>query len=223
MNIVLGIISIIATFSIVVCMEKMFKKEGLYVWISIATIMANILVCKSIDILGLTASLGNVMFASIFLATDILSEKYDVKDSRKAVMLAIVSQIIFILATTLAVSYIPSETDLSHESMKTLFSINARVSISSIVMFGASNMLDIYLFEKLKKKFPKQLWLRNNVSTIISNCLENYFFVFFAFVGIYDYSTILSIATTTSILEIIIAICDTPFMYIAKINYRKDM
>ena len=90
MNIVLGIISIIATFSIVVCMEKMFKKEGLYVWISIATIMANILVCKSIDILGLTASLGNVMFASIFLATDILSEKYDVKDSRKAVILAIV-------------------------------------------------------------------------------------------------------------------------------------
>lgn len=216
MNIVLGIISIIATFSIVVCMEKMFKKEGLYVWISIATIMANILVCKSIDILGLTASLGNVMFASIFLATDILSEKYEVKDSRKAVMLAIASQIIFILATTLAVSYIPGETDLSNESMKTLFSINARVSISSIVMFGASNMLDIYLFEKLKKKFPKQLWLRNNVSTIISNCLENYFFVFFAFVGIYDYSTILSIATTTSILEIIIAICDTPFMYIAK-------
>lgn len=216
MNIVLGIISIIATFSIVVCMEKMFKKEGLYVWISIATIMANILVCKSIDILGLTASLGNVMFASIFLATDILSEKYDVKDSRKAVMLAITSQIIFILSTTLAVSYIPSEADLSNESMKTLFSINARVSISSIVMFGASNMLDIYLFEKLKKKFPKQLWLRNNVSTIISNCLENYFFVFFAFVGIYDYSTILSIATTTSILEIIIAICDTPFMYIAK-------
>lgn len=216
MNIVLGIISIIATFSIVVCMEKMFKKEGLYVWISIATITANILVCKSIDILGLTASLGNVMFASIFLATDILSEKYDVKDSRKAVMLAIASQIIFILATTIAVSYIPSETDLSNESMKTLFSINARVSISSIVMFGASNMLDIYLFEKIKKKFPKQLWLRNNVSTIISNCLENYFFVFFAFVGIYDYSTILSIATTTSILEIIIAICDTPFMYIAK-------
>ena len=216
MNIVLGIISIIATFSIVVCMEKMFKKEGLYVWISIATITANILVCKSIDILGLTASLGNVMFASIFLATDILSEKYDVKDSRKAVILAIVSQIIFIMTTTLAISYIPSETDLSNDSMKTLFSINTRVSISSIVMFGASNMLDIYLFEKLKRKFPKQLWLRNNISTIISNCLENYFFVFFAFVGIYDYITILSIATTTSILEIIIAICDTPFMYIAK-------
>ena len=196
--------------------EKIFKKEGLYVWISIATITANILVCKSIDILELTASLGNVMFASIFLATDILSEKYDVKDSRKAVILAIVSQIIFIMTTTLAISYIPSETDLSNDSMKTLFSINTRVSISSIVMFGASNMLDIYLFEKLKRKFPKQLWLRNNVSTIISNCLENYFFVFFAFVGIYNYSTILSIATTTSILEIIIAICDTPFMYIAK-------
>ena len=57
MNIVLGIISIIATFSIVVGIEKIFKKEGLYVWISIDTITANILVCKSIDILELTESL----------------------------------------------------------------------------------------------------------------------------------------------------------------------
>ena len=216
MNLILGIISLIITFCSIVLIEKFFKKEGLFIWISISTIIANILVCKSIDILGFTTSLGNVMFASIFLATDIMSEKYGFKESRKAIILGVVSQIIFIISTTLAIAYIPSDVDLTNESMKTLFSINLRVSISSIGMYMASNMLDIFLFEKIKEKFPEKLWLRNNISTIISNCLENYLFTFFAFIGIYDFMTILTIATCASILEIIIAIFDTPFLYISK-------
>ena len=71
--------------------EKFFKKEGLFVWISIATVISNILICKSIDILGFTTALGNILFASTFLATDILVEKYGVKDSRKAIVLGVCS------------------------------------------------------------------------------------------------------------------------------------
>ena len=56
MNLGLGIISIIITFSIPVIMEKKFQKEGLYVWISIATIIANILVCKSIELFHYTTN-----------------------------------------------------------------------------------------------------------------------------------------------------------------------
>lgn len=81
-----------------------------------------------------------------------------------------------------------------------------------------SNYLDIYLFNKLKEKYPNKLWLRNNVSTIISNCLENYLFVTLSFIGIYDINTIISIATTTSIIEIFLAILDTPFLYLSKKN-----
>ena len=216
MNIILGIISVFITFSLVVLIEKLFKKEGLYVWIGIATVIANILVCKSIDLFGLTTNLGNVMFASSFLATDIMCEKYGAKDSRKAIILGIVSQVIFLVSTQLALAYIPSSEDMTHESMKTLFSINARVSISSIIMYFVSNMADIYLFEKIKQKFPNKLWLRNNVSTIISNCIENYLFSLMAFIGIFDISTIFMIASVASVLEIVIAILDTPFLYLSK-------
>ena len=59
-------------------------------------------------------------------------------------------------------------------------------------------------------------WLRNNVSTILCNCLENFGFITLAFVGIYDAETILIIATSTSIVEMIVALLDTPFLYIAK-------
>ena len=65
-------------------------------------------------------------------------------------------------------------------------------------------MLDIYIYNKLKEKYPKKLWFRNNASTIMCNCVENYFFNFLAFVGIFSLGTIFSIATTTTIFEIII-------------------
>ena len=216
MNILLGIAGIILCFGIEVLIEKIFKKEGLYVWTSVALIAANILVAKNIDILGLQATLGNILFASTFLATDILSEKYSTKESRKAVNIGIVSVILFTVATQFSLLFKPNNLDMVNDSLKNIFTFNLRISISSIVMCYLSNLLDIYLFEKIKKKISNKLWLRNNIATIISNCLENYLFTIFAFIGIYDIKTILSIATTTTILEIIIAICDTPFLYLSK-------
>lgn len=216
MNILLGILGIILCFSIEIIIEKIFKKEGLYAWISVALITANILVAKNINILSLQATLGNILFASTFLATDILSEKYSAKESRKAVNIGIVSVILFMVATQFSLLFKPNNLDMVNDSLKNIFTFNLRISISSIVMCYLSNMLDIIVFEKIKKKISNKMWVRNNIATIISNCLENYFFTIFAFIGIYDLKTIFAIATTTTILEIMIAICDTPFLYLSK-------
>ena len=216
MNIFLGFVNIIVTFSLVVLIEKLFKKEGLYVWLSIATILANLTVCKMIGIFKYTTSLGNVLFASTYLATDIMSEKYSKKDAKKGVYLSIFSGIVFIIITQLTLKFIPSSDDVVNDAMKTLFSISIRTIAASMFMFFISNMADVYLYNKLKQKYPNKLWLRNNISTILCNCIENYFFNTLAFIGIFPLSVIISIATTTTIIEIIIALCDTPFLYISK-------
>ena len=216
MNIALGFVNILVTFSLVVLIEKLFKKEGLYVWVSIATILANLTVCKMIDVFNFTTSLGNVIFASTFLATDIISEKYSAKEARKAVYLSMFSGITFIIITQLTLLFTPSSEDVVQGAMKTLFAINLRTSIASMGMFFIANMLDIYIYNKLKEKLPKKLWLRNNVATITCNCIENYFFNTLAFIGIFSLPVIISIATTTTIIEIVIAVCDTPFLYMSK-------
>ena len=216
MNIIYGFINIIVTFSLVVLIERLFKKEGLYVWLSIATILANLTVCKMIDVFSFTTSLGNVLFASTFLATDIMSEKYGKKDAKKGVYISIFSSITFIIITQLTLLFIPSSDDVVNEAMKTLFSISIRTMTASMVMFFISNMADIHLYNKLKEKYPNKLWLRNNISTILCNCLENYFFNTLAFIGIFSMNVIISIATTTTIIEIVIALCDTPFLYLSK-------
>ena len=216
MNIALGFANIVVTFSLVVLIEKLFKKEGLFVWLSIATILANLTVCKMIGIFGFTTSLGNVLFASTFLATDIMSEKYSKKDAKKGVYISIFSGITFIIITQLTLLFIPSADDVVNDAMKTLFSISIRTISASMIMFFISNMADIHIYNKLKEKYPNKMWLRNNLSTIACNCIENYFFNTLAFIGIFPMSVIISIATTTTIIEIVIAVCDTPFLYLSK-------
>ncbi len=223
MNILFGFINIIVTFSLVVLIEKLFKKEGLYVWLSIATILANLTVCKMIGVFNYTTSLGNVLFASTFLATDIMSEKYSKEDAKRGVYLSIFSGIIFIVITQLTLLFIPSSDDVVNEAMKTLFAVSIRTTSASMLMFFISNMMDIHIYNKLKDKYPDKLWLRNNVATILCNCIENYFFNTLAFIGIFKMSVIISIATTTTIIEIIIALCDTPFLYIANLNNKSKL
>lgn len=78
------------------------------------------------------------------------------------------------------------------------------------------------LDEELESKSKgKRLWLRNNASTILCNCAENFGFITLAFIGIYDWETILTIAISTSIIEAIVAVCDTPFLYVAGMINKK--
>ncbi len=222
MNVLLGTLSFFLTFGSMAFIERFFKKEGLYVWICVATVASNVLVCKSVDFFGLTTNLGNILFISVFSASDIMNEKYGSGHSKKAAVLGVVSQIVFSLACSFSLLYVPSSVDLNHASMANLFSMNLRVSFSSVAMYIASSLFDIYLFCKIKQKYPNFLWLRNNISTIISSCLQNYIFAFLAFFGTYDLATLLSIASVACVLEAVISLAGTPFVYLAKNSSPSD-
>ena len=224
MNELLLIVEIIVIFSMVVLSNKLFGKYGLITWVAIASIIANIEVIKSVDVFGIATTLGNVMFASTFLATDILSECYGKKEAKNAVYIGLASVVVYIICTQITLAYNPSSTDIAQNSMQFLFGLAPRVCISSLTMYFIANLIDVYLFDKLKEKTKeRKLWLRNNISTIICNCSENFGFTFLAFFGVYDISTLLTIAFSTSIIEMIIALCDTPFLYLAKhLHLKKE-
>lgn len=217
MNELILVIEVLVVFSLVLICHRFFKREGVIAWVSIATILANIITAKNAMIFGLSTAIGTVMFASTFLATDILSECYSKEDAKKAVYIGLFSNVVLISATQIALRYIPSSFDYANDAMTTLFALNLRISIASAVMYFIANMADVYIFNRIKDKMDgRALWLRNNVSTILCNCLENFGFIGLAFYGIYDMKAIIVIAASTSIIELIVALLDTPFLYIAK-------
>lgn len=217
MNNTIIVIEVIVVFSILLLAKKLFGKIGVIAWVGMATILANIITAKNAEIFGMSTAIGTVMFASIFLATDILTECYTKEDAKKAVYIGLFADILLITATQIALRYTPSKFDYANEAMQTLFALNLRISIASAAMYFISNMADVYLFDAMKKASNgKYLWLRNNFSTILCNCLENFGFFGIAFWGVYEPMEIFVIAASTSIIEMVVALLDTPFLYIAK-------
>lgn len=217
MNNILLIVSIIGVFSIMLVVKKLLGKEGLIGWIGVASILANILILKSVDILGISSTLGNVLFASNFLATDMLTENYGYKEAKKGVLFGIASVIIFLIVTQFALLFTPNEFDIAQSSFELIFGFVPRITLASVSLFAVSNFVDIKLYEYLRKKTNgKKMWLRNNVCTILSNGTENFLFYAIAFLGTMAGGDIIGIAISATIIEVIVALCDTPFLYISK-------
>ena len=63
--------------------------------------------------------------------------------------------------------------------------------------------------------------MRNNGSTICSQLLNSILFNVFAFVGIFDVQTLVSVILSTFVLGLILAIFDTPFIYLARLIHEK--
>lgn len=220
-NAIILFIEVAVIFSALLVCYKLFGKYGVFAWVGIATVLANVITAKNADILGLSTAIGTVMFASTFLATDILSENHSEKDAKTAVFIGLFADVLLIVSTQIALLYKPSAIDYADDAMRTLFSLNLRISLASMVMYFVANMADVKIFTKMKEE-GTALWLRNNVATIVCNCLENFGFIWLAFVGIYDTATILEIALATSAVEMIVAVLDTPFIYVARKLKQKE-
>lgn len=216
MNTILFFITAVVTFGLLVLVSRFFGKEGIYAWVGMAVVVANVFVCKCVDLFGLSATLGNVLFGTVFLATDILTEQYGVESAKKAVWLGVSMEVISIILTQIALLFTPNSFDLVQDSMANIFGLFPRVAIASCSMFILSNQLDIYLFEKIREKTGgKYLFLRNNIATIVSQCVENYLFYIIAFFGIYSMRDLFSMTVVCCAIEILVALLDTPFLYIA--------
>ncbi len=223
MNLLYGIIELIICFSGVVLMDRLFGKAGLYTWMAIAVIFANIQVSKQIDLGMLSVSLGNVFFASTYLATDILNEKYGAESGRTAVKLSAAALVLYIFFAQITQLFVPNTYDTVDESMRNVFAMSVRITAASGLMFILSNWGDVLLYQHIKEKTGgKYMWFRNNVSTIVCNCLENFAFAILAFVGTFPLSYCIQIALTGSVIEITIAACDTPFLYFSKYFYKRS-
>ncbi|WP_282172760.1 queuosine precursor transporter [Cytobacillus firmus] len=219
-----GLLFAIINFILVLAMYRLFGKTGLFVWIGFSTVMANLQVVKTIEMFGLTATLGNAMYGTAFLVTDILNEKYGKEEAKKAVWLGFFTLLSMTLIMQMVLLFKPHESDFAQESLSTLFSVLPRIAAGSLAAYLFSQFTDVYIFTYLKKKFPKdgQFWIRNNGSTMISQLLDTLVFTSIAFLGVFPLEEWIQIFITTYLLKFIVAVLDTPFGYIAKRFPVKD-
>lgn len=216
-NSLLWIGFILLDLGLVTLIYRFFGKTGLYVVIVASIITANIQVVKTVEIFGFVATLGNVLYGSIFFATDILSEVYGKKAARRGVWLGFIGMLLMTLWMQLGLKFIPHASDFAQGSLSTIFDLMPRIAAGSMVAYLASQHHDIWAFLYWKKRTKgRLLWLRNNASTMVSQAIDSAIFCSIALWGLYDTNTWLQILVSTYVMKLIVAAVDTPFLYLAK-------
>lgn len=222
-NEVLLVLSILIIYGGEIVFFKLFGKYGLYCFTSIATIAANIEVLIMIKAFDIEMTLGNVLFASTFLVTDIISELYGKKEAKRAVNMGIATSVMFIVLSQWWLLYTPAASDLAMPAMQKIFSNTPRLMLTSMIVYAIVQQFDVWAYHKwwewTEKKFgskEKFLWLRNNGSTLISQFLNNLLFTFGAFLGIHSMKTLISIVISSYGIFIVTSLADTPFVYLAR-------
>jgi len=219
---------------IILILLKLFGEIGMYIYTVIAIIAANIQVLKIVEFpfFNSPIALGTILFSSTFLTTDILSEYYGIKFARKNIIIGFVGFLIMTIFMLFTIGFPPlSEIVAGDEYIWAMSTQDNLLSIflpfptffaASMIAYLFSQYFDVWFYYKIsiitKKKF---LWLRNNISTMTSALLDNFIFSLFAWIILnpnpLDFNTVLfTFILGTYILRIIIAILDTPFIYLAK-------
>ena len=222
-NELLWFIFALVNFLLIVGMYKIFGKTGLFAWIAMGTILANIQVTKTVEFnmmgIAIIATLGNIMYGTLFLVTDALNEKYGLKDARKAVYIGFFSLLATVIIMQIAILFNPLDsTDVYHVGMSNIFAVMPQIAGASLLAYIVSQLFDVFMFQKIKARFPedKYLWLRNNGSTLLSQLIDTSIFVPLAFIGWLPFEVIKDIFITTYIIKVMVAFLDTPFVYLIK-------
>jgi uncharacterized integral membrane protein (TIGR00697 family) len=201
------------------CLPLVFLKAGknwLYGYICINGCLLIPIAPLSIEIFTHTISVVTIAWAPIYLCTDILTEKYGKKAALSGALLSAATGFAVILILHMTLAFTPTESSAqSHEYLSTIYQYSIRMVLVGATVFMIAQFMDIYIYDYLHKKTgEKFLWLRNNASTLFTTFINNMLFWGLALGDVVD--DWFASAMAAYVLTVIVALCDTPFIYLAK-------
>jgi len=197
--------------------------------VAVCAVMMNVVVQKPIHLFGLDVTAGNVLFAVIFFATDLLNEHYGRREAQRAVWIGFAASVFIVVMSQCVLRYGPHDSD-AHRALGVLFEYTAypRIVTASMASFLIFQSLDVYVFDRIRRAtHGRMLWLRNNGSTFLSQLGDTLFFSYF---GIWDVpwlgleridpamSSFRDLVVFSYLVKLTLALLDTPFIYLSTLR-----
>jgi queuosine precursor transporter len=130
--------------------------------------LSNYLITLPVKVLGFSMTWAAFSFPLIVVATDLTIRMIGKREARKIINIAFIPAIIISIIVIF----------LTGNPANTAF----RIGIASGCSYLASNLLDVYVFQKVRERF-NQWWAAPTGSSILANLLDTYTFFTVAFYG----------------------------------------
>jgi queuosine precursor transporter len=170
---------------------------------------------------------GVLLWPLQFVMTDIVNEYYGAKIVKRIsyIAIALIAYAFLMYFMSIGVPaadfWISSNASKGIPDMQKSFSVvfgqGMRIIIGSIVAFMVSQLVDVYIFHKIKKRTgDKRVWLRATGSTVISQFIDSYIVLFIAFTGVFSWQLILAIGIMNYLFKFTMALVLTPVIIVVE-------
>jgi len=193
------------------------RQEKIFLLLScsfvVLLVVSNIIAGKIIAVAGVFAPAAVICYSLTFAATDTMAELWGKERTKFVVNVGFVVTIISALFIRISI-LMPAAPFWGHQdAFELILGGNLRIVLASLTAYLISQHHDIWAFLFWKDKTRgRHLWLRNNLSTAVSQLIDTAIFIVLAFYG--TGSPLFAMIIGQYIIKLTIALCDTPLVYL---------
>jgi len=169
-------------------------------------------------------SVGILPYPLTFLITDLISEIFGRKKANQIVTAGIFASI-FSMAIVLVANKVPAipTSPVNDEVFNHVFALSPIAVFASMLAYLFAQYVDIGIYHFWKKlTHGKQLWLRNNFSTFLSQFIDTFTVVgLLCIFQILPWEMFYGLVISGFVFKVIVAFLDTPLLYFFVYLFRR--
>ena len=184
-------------------------------------VLAAVLASKIIAIGPLVVPAGVLAYSLTFLVTDVIGEIWGKQKAQTVVVGGFITLVLVFVLTGISIFWPPATFWPHQQAYETILGSSGRIMIASLIAYLFSQYHDVWAFSFLRRLTTERfLWLRNNVSTIVSQLLDSVIFITIAFYGVMP---LVPLIMGQWVVKVGIALLDTPLVYLLVYLVRRRL
>ena len=199
-------------------------KERLYSVMIVFLILVATVGSKLVYFFGHETNTGNVFYASVFLATYFLIERYGRREGLFSIWVGVAAVTFFTLCVQITIALVGSGTTATlNAGLAIALSSTPRIALASLVAYACSQTLNVYVYLFLKERFQSRyLWMRANIANAIAQAVDSLIFFTIAFAGVVTSSSIVGIVLTGFVIKVLYMMAASTLLYLNKIEEEEN-
>lgn len=189
-------------------------KERLYSAIIVFLILIAMVGGKTVEFFGFATNTGNIFYASVFLATYFLIERYGSREGIRSIWIGLIAVSFFSLLAYLTVSLTGTpETAELDAAFEIAFSPLARLTFAALIAYAISQTLNVYLYSYLKERLNGGYrWLRANATNAAAQLVDSVVFFLVAFAGVVPFANVVEVLLVGFSIKVIFMMFAAPLL-----------
>lgn len=176
-------------------------------------LISNLCAVKLWNFLGIAVDGGVILFPFTYILGDLIIEFYGQKISKNIIFSSFLINIMAILIFYIAIALPPYPGWNMQDSFQNILGFTPRIILGSLMAFVLSNLLNNYIFTRLKQRkgiFERVFIARALGSSAFAHLIDSFIFETIAFLGVLSFNEFLIQAGFAYILGLILEIILSP-------------